>query len=53
MFNVVFIVISFIALGVFFVAIEIHDAPLMADDEMTVISSSKHDHDEHHSQKAA
>ena len=32
-----------------FLAVEIHDAPLMADDEMTVISSPKHDnHKLHH-----
>ncbi len=42
MLNVVFIVISFIAVGVFFVAIEVHDAPLMSDDEITVISKPNH-----------
>lgn len=44
MLNVVFIVIILLALGVFFVAIEAHDAPLMSDDEMTVISKPKHHH---------
>lgn len=47
MLNVVFIVISFITIGVFFVAIEVHDAPLMSDDEMTVISKPKHHHKHH------
>lgn len=43
MFNVVFVVISFIAIiGITLVIVEAHNAPLLADDEMTVISYPNH-----------
>ena len=35
MFSIVFVIISFIVLA----GIEIHNAPLMADDEMTILPS--------------
>lgn len=39
MLSVVFVITSFIALvGITLVAVEIHHAPLMADDEVTVIT---------------
>ncbi|HGD6361700.1 TPA: hypothetical protein ACIZ34_001253 [Streptococcus agalactiae] len=56
MVNLILVLIAAVIVFIFifiFLSVEIHDAPLMADDEMTVISSPKHDHDEHHSQKAA
>ena len=44
MFSLVLVVIGFIILvGVTLLAIEIHNAPLMADDEMTVLNSRKKD----------
>ena len=50
MFSVVFVVIRFVAIiGITLVTVEAHNAPLLADDEMTVISSPKHDnHKLHH-----
>ncbi|MCC9895424.1 hypothetical protein HK149_05250, partial [Streptococcus agalactiae] len=54
MVNLILVLIAAVIVFIFvFLAVKIHDAPLLADDEMTVISSPKHDHDEHHSQKAA
>lgn len=39
MFSVVFVVISFVAIiGITLVTVEAHNAPLLADDEMTTIS---------------
>ena len=38
MFSIVFVIISFIVLaGITLLTIEIHNAPLMADDEMTIL----------------
>lgn len=43
MFSVVFVVISFIAIiGITLVIVEAHNAPLLADDEMTTISYPNH-----------
>lgn len=43
MLSVVFVIASFtVLIGITLVAVESHHAPLMADDEMTVISSPKH-----------
>lgn len=54
MVNLILVLIAAVIVFIFiFLSVEIHDAPLMADDEMTVISSPKHYHNEHHSQKAA
>ena len=40
MFSIVFVIISFIVLaGITLLTIEIHNAPLMADDEMTILPS--------------
>ena len=42
MFSVVFVIASFTALvGITVIAVESHHAPLMADDEMTVIISKR------------
>ena len=50
MLSVVFVVINFIAIiGITLVTVEAHNAPLLADDEMTTISYPKHDnHKLHH-----
>ena len=50
MINLILALIPSVIVFIFiFLAVEIHDAPLMADDEMTVISSPKHDnHKLHH-----
>ena len=50
MINLILALIPSVIVFIFiFLAVEIHDEPLMADDEMTVISSSKHDnHKLHH-----
>lgn len=50
MLNLILVLIASVIVFIFtFLAVEIHDAPLMADDEMTVISSPKHDnHKLHH-----
>ena len=43
MFNLILALIPSVIVFIFiFLAVEIHDAPLMADDEMTVISSPNH-----------
>ena len=50
MINLILALIPSVIVFIFsFLAVEIHDEPLMADDEMTVISSPKHDnHKLHH-----
>ena len=50
MINLILALIPSVIVFIFiFLAVEIYDAPLMADDEMTVISSPKHDnHKLHH-----
>lgn len=50
MINLILALIPSVIVFIFiFLAVKIHDAPLMADDEMTVISSPKHDnHKLHH-----
>ena len=49
MVNLVLVLIASVIVFTFiFLAVEIHDAPLMADDEMTVISSQKHDNHKLH-----
>lgn len=42
MFSVVFVVIVFVAITDYLVTVEAHNAPLLADDEMTTISYPNH-----------
>ena len=48
MFNLILVlIIAIVFISFIFIAIEVHDAPLMSDDEMTVISQPKHHHKHH------